>query len=100
MIVLSGTFTANPEHEAELVALAKTLLPMSRAEQGCLRYDFLQDVLAPHRFVFFELWETRENLEAHFKRAHFKVFADRFPALIVGEAEIVTYEAPGPVPAF
>jgi quinol monooxygenase YgiN len=100
MIVLSGTFTAKPECEAELLALARRLVPVSRGEQGCVRYDFLQDAIEPHRFVFFELWKSRHDLESHFGQPYFKSFAARFPELIVGDAEIVTYEAPGPVAAF
>jgi quinol monooxygenase YgiN len=100
MIVLSGTFTVKPEHEGELVAMANALLPLSRAEPGCLRYDFLKDALGEQRFMFFELWKTREDLEAHFKKSYFKAFGERLPLLIVGQAEIVTYESSGPVPAF
>jgi quinol monooxygenase YgiN len=100
MIVLSGTFTAKPGAAATLVTLAAALLPPSRAEPGCIRYDFLQDALNPSRFVFFELWQTRRDLNEHFEKPYFKVFAEQFPALIEGEAEIVTYESPGPIPAF
>jgi quinol monooxygenase YgiN len=100
MIVLSGTFIAKPDATAVLVNMATTLLPLSRAEAGCIRYDFLQDALIPQRFVFFELWKTRDDLNAHFQTPHFKEFAAKFPLLIDGEAEILTYEALQAVPAF
>jgi quinol monooxygenase YgiN len=89
MLVLSGTFTAKADKKDELVALAAMLLPQSRKKPGCLRYDFLQDALIPERFV-----------NAHFQTPHFQSFAQAFPELIVGEAEILTYETAGPAPAF
>jgi quinol monooxygenase YgiN len=100
MLVLSGTFTAKADKKDELVALAAVLLPQSRKEPGCLRYDFLQDALNPERFVFFELWKSRDDLNAHFQTPHFQSFAQAFPEMIVGEAEILTYETAGPAPAF
>jgi quinol monooxygenase YgiN len=100
MLVLSGTFTAKRGSEAKLVELAAALLPQSREESGCLRYDFLQDALAPSRFVFFEVWKSREDLEQHFQKPYFRVFAAEFPSLIEGQAEILTYQTDGPVPAF
>jgi quinol monooxygenase YgiN len=99
MLVLSGTFTAQASAKASLIALAAELLPQSRAEPGCLRYDFLQDPLFPRRFVFFELWRSRADLDAHFQQPYFKAFAEKFPSLIEGQAEILTYETPGAVPA-
>jgi quinol monooxygenase YgiN len=100
MIILSGTFSAKAGAESTLIALASVLLPLSRAEAGCMRYDFLQDPIDPSRFVFFELWKSRNDLNAHFQKPYFKSFAEKFPSLIEGEAEILTYEAPQAVPAF
>ncbi len=100
MIVLTGTFIAQPDASAKLIALAKTLVPLSRQEPGCMRYDFLLDPLTPGRFVFFELWRSRDLLNAHFQQSYFKNFADQLPSLIVGDAEILTYESEDPVSAF
>jgi quinol monooxygenase YgiN len=100
MLVLSGTFTAKQGSEAKLIELAAALLPPSRTESGCLRYDFLQDAVAPGRFVFFEVWQCRSDLDQHFQKPYFKIFAAAFPALIEGEAEILTYQTDGATPAF
>ncbi len=100
MIILSGTLTVNAGGAEPLKSLAAALLPLSRAEAGCIRYDFLQDPFDARRFFFFELWKSRSDLEQHFAKPYFKAFAEKLPTLIEGEAEIVTYEAPGAVPAF
>lgn len=95
MLVLSGTFKAVEGTQATLIGMAKDLLPLSRSEAGCIRYDFFQDPIDPQRFLFFELWRTREDLIAHFEKPYFKIFAERLPALIVEDAETVKYETSG-----
>lgn len=100
MLVLSATFTAKPDATAALLDLAAMLTPLSRAEPGCIRYDFLQAPLDPRQFVFFELWKDRAALDAHFATPYFLTLAAQLPSLIEGQAEIVTYETPGPRPAF
>ena len=100
MLVLSVTLTAKPEAGKALIALAAEVAPLSRAEPGCIRYDFLQSPHEPDQFVCFELWKSRADLDEHFQTPHFKTLAERLPALIVGEAEILTYETDGPKPAF
>ena len=100
MLIHSVTFTAKPDAAPALIELAATLMPLSRAEPGCIRYDFLQSPHSPNRFVFFELWKSQADLDAHFQMPYYKVLVERLPSLIVGEAEIATYETPGPKPAF
>ncbi len=100
MLVLSASFTAKPDATPALLELTEKLMPLSRAEPGCLRYDFLQAPHAPNQFVFFELWKSRADLDAHFEKPYFKNFAEKLPFLIEGEADISTYDTPGPKPAF
>lgn len=100
MLVLSASFTARPDATPALLELAAMLMPLSRAEPGCLRYDFLQAPHAPNQFMFFEWWQSRADLDAHFDTPYFKILAEKLPSLIEGEAEILTYETPGPQPAF
>jgi len=100
MLVLSATFTAKPDARQALLELAAMLIPLSRAEPGCLRYDFLQSPHTPDQFVFFELWESRADLDEHFQKPYFKILEERLPSLIEGSADIFTYETDGPKPAF
>jgi len=100
MLVLSATFTAKPDSRPALLEIAAMLTPLSRAEPGCLRYDFLQSPHDPNKFVFFELWKSRADLDEHFQKPYFKILKERLPALIEGDAEILTYETDGPKPAF
>lgn len=87
-IVLAGRFTAKAARRDELVALAQSMLAPSRAEDGCVSYDFLEEVGAPGNFLFFERWRDKAALDTHFAGAGFAKFAQAFPALIEGDADI------------
>ena len=100
MLVLSASFTARPDAIPAILELAEMLMPLSRAEPGCLRYDFLQAPHTPNQFMFFELWKSRADLDEHFATPYYKILAEKLPFLIEGEAAMLTYETPGPKPAF
>lgn len=44
---------------------------LTRAESGCLGYEFSQDTDAPDRFVAYERWQNLAALRAHLETAHF-----------------------------
>ncbi|WP_167088678.1 putative quinol monooxygenase [Massilia frigida] len=100
MLVFSVTLTAKPDAGPALIELAAMLVPLSRAEPGCIRYDFLQSPHTPNKFVFFEVWKSRADLDEHYQTPHFKTLAAQLPALIEGEPEPVSYETEGPIPGF
>jgi len=64
------------------------MLAPSRAEDGCVSYDFLEEIGAPGNFLFFERWRDKAALDTHFAGAGFAAFARAFPELIDGEADI------------
>lgn len=41
------------------------LIPITRAEAGCIQYDLHQDNDNPAHFMFYENWESRELWQAH-----------------------------------
>jgi quinol monooxygenase YgiN len=100
MIVLSGTLNIKPGLESKLIRLTDVLLPQSRCEAGCIRYELLVDAMNPARFVFFEIWRSQNDLNEHFEKEYFKIFANALPELVDTPPEIVTYETPGPVAVF
>ncbi|MEF3047844.1 putative quinol monooxygenase [Pseudotabrizicola sp. L79] len=65
---------AHPDH----VDLVKTellkLVPITRAEPGCINYDLHQNNDDPTHFTFFENWETRESWETHMKAPHITAY--------------------------
>lgn len=68
------TIVANIKANSNKVDLVKAelekLIPITRAEQGCINYDLHQDNENPAHFVFFENWESRELWQTHMNNQH------------------------------
>lgn len=68
------TIIANIKAKANRVELVKAellkLIPVTRAEAGCITYDLHQDHGNPAHFLFFELWESRELWQTHLGARH------------------------------
>ncbi|MFY4730962.1 putative quinol monooxygenase, partial [Nitrospira sp. BLG_2] len=50
------------------------LVPITRAEAGCIQYDLHQDNANPAHFLFFEIWESRALWQNHMSAPHLQVF--------------------------
>ena len=46
------------------------LIPITKAEAGCVNYDLHQDNENPNLFLFHETWESRELWQQHMNNAH------------------------------
>ncbi|MEM6622195.1 MAG: putative quinol monooxygenase [Pseudomonadota bacterium] len=50
------------------------LVPITRAEKGCLQYDLHVDNENPGFFVFYENWESRELWQTHMQAPHLAAY--------------------------
>ena len=66
MIIVTGSLVARQDTFEELRAHALEHVRRSRQEPGCLSHAVHLDCENPLRLVFFEEWESREALLAHF----------------------------------
>lgn len=68
------TIVANIHANTDKVELVKAelekLVPITRAEKGCLQYDLHQDNSNPAHFMFYENWESRELWQTHMNAPH------------------------------
>ncbi len=92
MIVLAAKFVGKPERRSEIIRLAATVAQPSRAEAGCISYNFYEQQPATNEFLFFEEWADQAALDFHFQSPHFKEFLKQFPELIQGAAKLRVYE--------
>lgn len=58
------------------------LATMSRADAGCLRYDVLEELEEPGRFVLFEEWLDEDSLIDHNTRRHVARFLEASASLL------------------
>jgi quinol monooxygenase YgiN len=66
MLVVTGSVTARPETFEALLEAALEHVRRSRTEPGCLSHSVFVDTENPMRLFFYEEWEDRAALDAHF----------------------------------
>ncbi|HEV2674764.1 MAG TPA: putative quinol monooxygenase [Aliidongia sp.] len=79
---------AKPGQENEARRSLLALVSPSRAEPGCVTYEINQPADDQALFVYYEVWRSRADLDAHFQRPYFKALADRLGELLAEPAEI------------
>ena len=50
------------------------LVPLTRAEEGCINYDLHQDNENPAHFLFYENWASRELWQKHIASDHIQSY--------------------------
>ncbi len=73
MILVITRMNVLSEKRMELSQTMASLSASIRMEKGCRQCDFCQSVEDENRLFLLEAWDTRENLMAHMKSAHFRV---------------------------
>ena len=68
------------------------LVAPSRQERGCINYDLHQSVTDAGLFMFYENWESREDLEKHLETAHALRFDERTEGMLAEPEEITFWE--------
>jgi quinol monooxygenase YgiN len=72
----------------ELRAALEDLVEPSRAEDGNIQYDLLENLDDPNEFIFVEQWRDGEALEAHAKTDHFRAGGAKLAELLGGRPEM------------
>lgn len=91
MVVLHGHAKVKTDQVHAFLELCQSMLEPSRAEHGCITYDFYTKHDDPATIVFVEEWESRQALQDHFQTRHFLHFMEAGADLLVG-AKIKTYD--------
>ena len=83
-----GTVVAKPETREELQAILAAQVAPTRAEPGCINYDFHVDAKDPCVFVFYENWRSRADLDEHLKMSHLEPLFSKQDDLLACPVEI------------
>lgn len=73
-IYLTAVIKSKAAHRDEIRETLRTMVTESRKETACLQYDLYQDDNDPNVFVFQEIWESREGLDAHNAQPYIRAF--------------------------
>lgn len=68
------------------------LVAPSRKEEGCINYDLHQSIDDPALFIFYENWESRDDVEHHLEMPHCQAFDERTDGMLAEPEEITFCE--------
>ena len=87
-----GMVVAKDETREELRRIMAAQVAPTRAEAGCVNYDFHVSEDDPNVFVFYENWRSKADLDAHLKTPHLQPLFGRLDELLARPVEIKFYE--------
>jgi quinol monooxygenase YgiN len=76
MIYVVATTQVKPESREAFIKGHKECIAETRKEKGCLSYEGYTSIHEPNEYVVVERWSTREDLNAHGKAPHMKVWRE------------------------
>ncbi|MEM7000000.1 MAG: putative quinol monooxygenase [Pseudomonadota bacterium] len=85
MIIVHGTIPIKPERREQALGLAKEMAEHTRAEVGCVSYEFFVGLSDPNTLMLFQEWESMECLMDHFQTPHMETFLEALPEVVAGE---------------
>ncbi len=74
------------------VEAATACIDSTRREPGCLGYEFHESLTQPCRFVSFESWETRADIDRHMRSEHMAAFLRATRACVMAPPVIEVIE--------
>ena len=93
MIVVVGQFRMPAENMAAARPLMEKVMVATRAEDGCVEYNYAEDVLDPGLIRVSEVWHSRAQLNAHIKTSHMVTWGEERTALGLSGRAITVFEA-------
>ncbi|MBV9560681.1 MAG: antibiotic biosynthesis monooxygenase [Bradyrhizobium sp.] len=76
MIYVIATTPMKPEGREAFIKGHKDCIAETLKEKGCVAYEGHVSVNDPNLYVVVERWETREDLNAHSRSPHIKVWRE------------------------
>lgn len=89
---------AKPGQEDALREATLPLVAKVRAEPKNLLYFLHEDRLMPGRFVFYEVFASKADFDAHNATPHVQAWFKRLPELAQGEVKVMQMEILGNLP--
>ena len=93
MILVIGQFRMPAENMEAARPLMEKVMVATRAEPGCVEYNYAEDVLDPGLIRVSEVWHTREQLTAHLQTAHMVTWGEERAALGLSGRAIKVFNA-------
>lgn len=95
MIFITAKFRIRPEHAERWPEIAAGFTEATRAEPGCLWFDWSRSLEDPAEYVLVEAFRDDEAGAAHVRSAHFAQACRELPAYLAETPRIVNVTVPG-----
>ena len=92
MIIVHGLFPIIPGQRQEALDLMYEMAIATRAEPGCVSYEFYIAQTDPNQFLLFQEWDSVDALQGHFETANMEQFLEKLPSIIAGDIVTRRYE--------
>jgi quinol monooxygenase YgiN len=91
-IVVSGEIRLDPGDFDAALAMIEPLVAATKAEPGCVEYDYWVDPRDRGRVRVFEEWESDEAIAVHSRSDHMKAFFAGMAKLRISAVELSRFE--------
>lgn len=92
MITITVKWHVKPEFADEFIDLTKAFTDATRAEPGCLWFEWSRSVDDPDRYVLIEAFRDAAAGAAHVQSAHFATAMATHGRYVVSRPQIISYE--------
>jgi quinol monooxygenase YgiN len=91
-ITVLARLKAKTGMEEKVKSECLALVEPTRAEEGCINYDFHQGADEPAQFMFYENWTSKAALDEHIATPHLQRFIGMADELLEGGLDVTIYK--------
>jgi quinol monooxygenase YgiN len=95
LIFITAKFRVLPEHADAWPQISRPFTEATRAEEGCLWFDWSRSLDDPAEYVLVEAFRDGDAGAAHVGSAHFTEAQRTLPQHLAETPRIVNFEVPG-----
>ena len=95
MIFITARFRIRPEDADRWPEISRSFTEATRAEPGCLWFDWSRSIDDPTEYVLVEAFADGDAGAAHVHSDHFKAAQKELPPHLAETPRIVNFEVPG-----
>jgi quinol monooxygenase YgiN len=95
LIFITAKFHVLPEHADNWPGISRAFTDATRAESGCLWFDWSRSLDDPTEYVLVEAFRDGDAGAAHVGSDHFKAAQATLPEYLAETPRIVNFEVPG-----
>ena len=94
MIFITAKFPIKPEHADDWPELSRSFTEATRAEEGCLWFEWSRSLEDPNEYVLVEAFRDDAAASAHVTSDHFYAAQKELPPHLARTPDIVNFTVP------